>query len=391
MKKVERRYFTTDEKTIILQKTDGVCARCGKKLAIDSMTVDHIFPIDKGGLHDEYNMLPLCEDCNSIKSNYVYNFEHFYKHVREEEKDKFITYNNFATFDYSRKSIIGYDEVVFRFVPCEHMKIIAAMKKRHAKIQKINEAYDRLKVSVILRKAFPGDAEKIFAVMQKTKGSYRELNHIYKSEYDVLDDIRADCMYILENHDSICGVFAFRPVQCLDVDICTAQLQNVIEEIGLELKYIMTFATTTPYAMFALDEIMRYFESCQLENGWMPIYFGIIDRMYVEKKSCIIMPYVINGVQSTLEFMPLKHLYDKRRELTVELFADNGYEDVPDEDIDTCTDLTLKYSILKDAMEARGGSEFFVKYPKIEQYFRPESFELYDVGFLTKLANGKGK
>ena len=88
-----RRFFTEDERKIILRKTNGLCAHCGKKLNTDSMTVDHVYPVDKGGINDEYNLLPLCESCNAEKSNFVYEIEAWYKYIDDSEFDKFEMYN----------------------------------------------------------------------------------------------------------------------------------------------------------------------------------------------------------------------------------------------------------------------------------------------------------
>ena len=87
--RVERRKFNRSEKEIILEKTGCKCAHCGKSLDVWDMTVDHVFPIDKGGLHDEYNMLPLCLKCNEEKSNFFYPFDAYYKYVLPEEKNTF--------------------------------------------------------------------------------------------------------------------------------------------------------------------------------------------------------------------------------------------------------------------------------------------------------------
>ena len=49
MKYYERKYFSIEEKRIFLNKTDCKCAHCGKTLNEETMTIDHIFPISKGG------------------------------------------------------------------------------------------------------------------------------------------------------------------------------------------------------------------------------------------------------------------------------------------------------------------------------------------------------
>jgi 5-methylcytosine-specific restriction endonuclease McrA len=45
------------------------CQICGKELTKDTVTIDHIVPISKGGTNAIENLQPLCERCNSKKGN----------------------------------------------------------------------------------------------------------------------------------------------------------------------------------------------------------------------------------------------------------------------------------------------------------------------------------
>lgn len=42
------------------------CVYCGEK---KHLTMDHVIPISKGGLHTKGNILPACQSCNSVKGN----------------------------------------------------------------------------------------------------------------------------------------------------------------------------------------------------------------------------------------------------------------------------------------------------------------------------------
>ena len=44
------------------------CATCG---ATTDLTVDHIFPLSRGGTNDPLNLQVLCRSCNSRKNNRV--------------------------------------------------------------------------------------------------------------------------------------------------------------------------------------------------------------------------------------------------------------------------------------------------------------------------------
>lgn len=57
------------DKLDVHKKCDGRCGYCGGPLKIQDMTVDHMLPRSRGGTSNIKNLLPSCEDCNSIKGN----------------------------------------------------------------------------------------------------------------------------------------------------------------------------------------------------------------------------------------------------------------------------------------------------------------------------------
>ena len=63
------------KRKLILQKYKRRCAYCGCKLTIDTLSVDHIEPLNRGIYFDKYelanldNLNPCCQSCNSSKGN----------------------------------------------------------------------------------------------------------------------------------------------------------------------------------------------------------------------------------------------------------------------------------------------------------------------------------
>jgi len=45
------------------------CAGCGITLNFETVTVDHIQPVSKGGMNDIDNLQPMCRSCNASKGN----------------------------------------------------------------------------------------------------------------------------------------------------------------------------------------------------------------------------------------------------------------------------------------------------------------------------------
>ena len=67
--KIQRRKWTDEEKKNTLTSCSSKCARCGKKLTLKTLTMDHVVPISKGGENILDNLVALCQTCNSRKAN----------------------------------------------------------------------------------------------------------------------------------------------------------------------------------------------------------------------------------------------------------------------------------------------------------------------------------
>ena len=52
----------------VYESQHGKCAMCK---AVKTLTLDHIVPISKGGMHQRWNLRGLCSECNTIKSNHL--------------------------------------------------------------------------------------------------------------------------------------------------------------------------------------------------------------------------------------------------------------------------------------------------------------------------------
>ncbi len=50
----------------IFESTNGKCSYCG---IAAKLTLDHMIPLSKGGLHNAKNLSPVCQPCNSSKRN----------------------------------------------------------------------------------------------------------------------------------------------------------------------------------------------------------------------------------------------------------------------------------------------------------------------------------
>ena len=72
---MKRRKRKENLKNLIWSKTDGICAKCGKKVEADKRTIDHFIPKYHGGTDDIRNLIPLCKACNRAKSSRLISIE----------------------------------------------------------------------------------------------------------------------------------------------------------------------------------------------------------------------------------------------------------------------------------------------------------------------------
>ncbi len=70
MKRTRRRVLARGEpydRTAILEANDHACYLCGDRF--DTLTLDHLIPLSRGGPDAPWNVLPACEPCNFRKDD----------------------------------------------------------------------------------------------------------------------------------------------------------------------------------------------------------------------------------------------------------------------------------------------------------------------------------
>lgn len=67
--KYKRMVLTSEEREMLLRKSDGKCSHCGKPLTLDTVTCDHVIPISRGSDNNYKNMVALCKECNKEKAD----------------------------------------------------------------------------------------------------------------------------------------------------------------------------------------------------------------------------------------------------------------------------------------------------------------------------------
>jgi 5-methylcytosine-specific restriction endonuclease McrA len=59
--------LTKTEWVAVMIEWDWCCAYCGNRLTRSTRSVDHVIPLERGGAHSRWNLVPACRICNSSK------------------------------------------------------------------------------------------------------------------------------------------------------------------------------------------------------------------------------------------------------------------------------------------------------------------------------------
>ena len=103
-KKCSRKFFKDKQKQDrkithfeIFEHNNFTCQYCGKTIQDNiKLTVDHIYPLIKGGKSDRFNLTTACEACNSTKGTSLLSIENLI--LRWKRNPKHYTYKEALTY-----------------------------------------------------------------------------------------------------------------------------------------------------------------------------------------------------------------------------------------------------------------------------------------------------
>ena len=379
--KQKRKPFSKEEKQLILQKTDGKCAHCGKALTMETATIDHLIPLHKGGLNDEFNLIAMCYDCNQAKSNYVYHILDYCHHINPKYLPVYHAYHKYAINQQNNKQLFDYHEYTYAMFPPQQKQLIKNMAKRNKK--NLQNVIRRMGVKLSLSKAWEYDSQECFDFIQKIKEKQPRTANIiiYDNEQQIFNEIRYGEVYILKTpNDNICGLFAFRHIK--DDTFQFPQLQNIIQASGLHTKYLCTTAIVDGFAYDVFGDIMNDITGLMLKKRFIPMYFNVINYALKQKESCISIPYQLDGHDGTLEWMPMSYIREMiLPDLLNELARTKTY--LEPAEIEILLDAMIKYRTEEELTQADTITQnLFQTYPTLKQHLEPPVFPFYNIGFV---------
>lgn len=343
MDKLVRHFYSKEERQKILEKTGCKCGHCGRELETATMTVEHIFPVAKGGNDDEFNLVALCKTCNYNKGSWVYKVDEYYKYILDEYMEQYIMYNSKAVSTFKRDRLVNFDAVTYQIVPDKYKELILKMIKRGAKKKKIEETVDKLKMKVIMDRAFEGDAEEILELITKVNDKSDNIfdTSFYKNVYQLRNDIRYGEAYVLRLNNNICGAFIFRKIRPDDIDL--VQVGIIEDNTRLRKKYLMTLACLSDMVGEILPSIMEDMYQTMIRNDAIPMYFNVLGNLYKVKDDVISIPYTLDKVDGNLEFIHLKAIKEKyAHDIKIRLMEDGEEDTYTDEELIDIADYMLE-------------------------------------------------
>lgn len=338
-KDIGRRMFSRAECKEMLKKTDFRCAHCGKKLDEYTMTVEHIFPVSKGGDNSEFNTTALCEECNTDKSNFTYEVGRYYKYILPEymvEYKKEFCSNRYYHLD--RDTLLDTSQRIYEIHPIQNFEKVYAAHKRNKRAGRM--LYDKLAVKLKLEKAYDADAVRIVDFLNKCKERYKSDIGAYTNDYIIRDHMRKGLVLTLKNMaDEMFGVFIFVRTKYVPQIENYMQLMNFSENTGMVRSYIMTLAVTNAKAQECKGEIMTDFFISMVSKKNMPIFFNIFGFNKADTDyDYMRLPMEFCGVEGNIQFLSLKGI----RRYLEDFFEDViEYEIATKEDVEEIIESTL--------------------------------------------------
>lgn len=125
----KRKSIDWDTRQMVYVNYKGICAHCGKRIALHKdFTLDHFVPLSRGGRNEMRNYAALCYDCNQLKYDGVVDPAYFMKYAPAEMmavlKEVYAEY--LSTYDFLAHDCALIDDFFDLKVPIP----VASMKSR---------------------------------------------------------------------------------------------------------------------------------------------------------------------------------------------------------------------------------------------------------------------
>lgn len=270
---MQRIRRTSKEKIEILNKSNGKCAHCGISIDEHSMTIDHFYPLYKGGDDEINNIVALCKDCNRNKANYVYEPADYYTFLNPEHIEYL---NEYLEDKYYKKGYpLGNVTKVLHIADKSAHNVIMSKSSKEECLFFRNKCMKKL----ILEQAYPAESEEILKFIIKAKNYRRKQNagkNYHKFEPDnkwlairtIENCILRDKLYTLSSTATkeYYGYFLFNRIKDMEIIEDTDNIYNNIKN-----EFFISAYDTYKFPVIATEFFHMVGQYCKANETFIPI------------------------------------------------------------------------------------------------------------------------
>lgn len=324
MSNVNRVFFSEKEKYEISNKSEGRCAHCGQLMSVEEMTVDHVYPLSKGGTNNPINLVILCEKCNKEKRDMLIRPSNYYKYIDPITLSEIMSYymlksyvaahntkatNRFFSLMQEESRIYNIGLAQKSYNAWRDGRLI----KNNKSIKNMKYLLKTLTTVIKVEHALERDAEDIVRyiknqVSKTAKHGFNIENNSFCNVQYIKSLITYGDVYTLKMLDgTIKGVLGFKNLTRDRIEL-PVQAKNFEEETGAKIVYALVLGMADLHKFISLNEIMVDFYFDFYLARIAPVDFTtslsmlIIEGGSNEKDKLNILTN-IDGVEGTLTFL----------------------------------------------------------------------------------------
>ena len=309
-----RKKFSDEEKKAILSKSNSKCAHCGKKLTVHTMTIEHMYPIDKGGDNSEYNIIALCDSCNKNKNNFVYDMSYFIFLKSDEYKKykKELLTNIYKNINDSH--ILGKSNSIVTVVDGKYMGMLKKRSSRNIQaVKMLGKQYE-------LRELMCGDIDDEVAELASSNFMYEDTGEEAKAnKYGLINLAKEATMYGLYYANNLKAVFAYINIKKLNVE--DSRFTEELQKLNYDETYVEVLRAYKDRDSFICDRI----------NDKIVEFMAFTNNLVILTNTCtdasVIIANNLRNMISTAINLPanINYMHEAYFELTL---YDNNYNNI---------------------------------------------------------------
>ena len=272
-----RKKLTTEEKEILLRRSNGKCAHCGKHLDVDSMTIEHLYPVSKGGSNHTFNVVAFCEDCNENKSNFtIGSIIDYCPFIDEQYVENYQNrYNEETVVNDDANRFISHDEQQFYYMHDAGYDMLCKMIYEGRKRKDIVKIANAFLKPLVLEKAYYSDLEKIYERCrfddERVELRCEEISNMSEIYYRSLDGEVESYVIKLGSNEPVGFLVMDKVTYGKDIDY-NEEIDNILKKTNLQVKYVTRHTSIASGHPEARDKVSSWLFLQFISKGYVPIF-----------------------------------------------------------------------------------------------------------------------